>query len=247
MTGASEGGIVTALLVERHPERFAGGLAACGPVGDFRRQIDHIGDFRVLFDYFFPGVLPGSPIAIPAAVLEDWDTVYVPAIEAAVRADLDRARQLVRVAGAPKAPDDAPTLAATAVDVLWYNVFGANDATEKLGGNPYDNTRRRYRGSTDDARLNALVTRVAADRPARAALRAYETAGRPGVPLVTLHTTGDPIIPAWHELRYALKLDAAARARVTFLTPVAYGHCQFTAADMLGALRQMVRRARTAR
>ncbi len=64
MTGASEGGLVAALLVERHPERFAGGLAACGPIGSFRRQIDYIGDFRVLFDYYFPGVIPGSPIEI---------------------------------------------------------------------------------------------------------------------------------------------------------------------------------------
>src|SRR5262249_39894677 len=65
LIGASEGGIVTALAVERFPETFSGGLAACGPVGSFRGQLGHWGDFRVVFDYFFPGVIPGSPVQVP--------------------------------------------------------------------------------------------------------------------------------------------------------------------------------------
>src|SRR5262249_55548636 len=56
ITGVSEGGLITALLAEQSPELFSGGLSTCGPIGDFRRQIDYIGDFRVLFNYFFPGV-----------------------------------------------------------------------------------------------------------------------------------------------------------------------------------------------
>src|SRR5206468_2035915 len=46
LVGPSEGGIVTALAVERHPEIFAGGLAACGPIGNFRKQVTYNGDFR---------------------------------------------------------------------------------------------------------------------------------------------------------------------------------------------------------
>jgi pimeloyl-ACP methyl ester carboxylesterase len=244
MTGASEGGIVTALLIERHPARFAGGVAACGPIGDFRRQVDHIGDFRVVFDYFFPGVIPGSPTVIPKEVIDDWDTVHVPAIEAALAADPARALDLIRVTRAAVATGDAAGAAATAVDVLWYNVFGANDASAKLGGNPFDNQDRRYRGSGDDRRLNRLVARVAADPAARAALAAYETAGAPGAPLVTLHTTGDPIIPIWHERRYARKLERPDRRRVTFMSANRYGHCNFTVAELLDALRTMLRHAR---
>ena len=30
----------------------------CGPVGDFQKQIDYLGDFRVLFDYYFPNIMP---------------------------------------------------------------------------------------------------------------------------------------------------------------------------------------------
>src|SRR6266581_4657618 len=64
LVGPSEGGIVTALAVEKHPDVFAGGLAACGPIGDFRQQINYDGDFRVVFDYFFPGVIPPSPVSV---------------------------------------------------------------------------------------------------------------------------------------------------------------------------------------
>ncbi len=39
IAGVSEGGIITALSVERHPEVFDGGLAACGPIGSWRDQI----------------------------------------------------------------------------------------------------------------------------------------------------------------------------------------------------------------
>jgi pimeloyl-ACP methyl ester carboxylesterase len=46
LVGASEGGLVTTLLVERSPQLFRGGLAACGPIGDFPQQINYIGDFR---------------------------------------------------------------------------------------------------------------------------------------------------------------------------------------------------------
>ena len=39
---------------------FSSALAACAPIGSFRQQVNYLGDFRVLFDYYFPGVLPGS-------------------------------------------------------------------------------------------------------------------------------------------------------------------------------------------
>ncbi len=61
VTGVSEGGLITALAIEQRPDVFDGGLATCGPIGDFSQQINYFGDFRVLFDYFFPGVIPGSP------------------------------------------------------------------------------------------------------------------------------------------------------------------------------------------
>jgi hypothetical protein len=31
---------------------YLGGLAICGPIGDFGQQINYWGDFRALYDYF---------------------------------------------------------------------------------------------------------------------------------------------------------------------------------------------------
>ena len=38
LVGFSEGGLVAALAIERHPELIDGSLAACGPIGDFTRS-----------------------------------------------------------------------------------------------------------------------------------------------------------------------------------------------------------------
>ena len=151
IAGVSEGGLVTTLLIEQSPELFSGGLAACGPIGDFRQHVNYLGDFRVLFDAFFPGRLPPSPVSIPAEVIADWDSVYVPRVSAALAANPRAAAQLIGAALAaidPAAP--GPTTLATTLRVLWYNVFGTNDATLKLGGGPYDNRQRFYFGSSDD-------------------------------------------------------------------------------------------------
>jgi len=242
MTGASEGGLVTVLAIERHPDLFAGGLAACGPIGSFARQVDYIGDVRVLFDYFFPGVLPGSPTVIPTALIDDWDAVYVPAIASALAANPAAARDLIRTSGAAVDAADPTTIEATVVDVLWYNVFGTNDAVARLGGNPYTNRGRFYLGSSNDLRLNLRVRRVSADPVARAGLVAYETSGRLSRPVVALHTGRDPVIPFWHEQRYAAKVEGTGR--FVGIPVDRYGHCQFTVGEMLSAFVRLLRSAR---
>src|SRR5438093_1076710 len=61
-TGGSQGGLGTVMAVEQYPNTFSGGLAGCGPIGDYRRQIDYVADFRVVFDHYFADVIPGWPV-----------------------------------------------------------------------------------------------------------------------------------------------------------------------------------------
>src|SRR5262249_48385014 len=82
LTGVSEGGLITAIFAEQSPSLISGALAACGPIGNFQLQVDYFGDFRVLFDRFFPGVLPPSPIAIPPSLITNWSSTYEPAVTA---------------------------------------------------------------------------------------------------------------------------------------------------------------------
>jgi len=240
LAGASEGGLVTALAVEQAPDVFSGGLATCGPVGDFRRQVDYLGDFRVLFDYFFPGLIPGSAIDPPVVSRQDWDGRYVPSITAALGAQPTRLDALLRVAGAPYDPNEPQTKIETAIGVLWYNLFAARDAQAKLGGNPYDNSRRLYLGSGNDFRLNLLVDRFHADPGALAAIEeGYQASGRLSAPLVTLHTTADPVVPYWHEPLYTLKSLRSGLLH-TNLPVFRYGHCAFRAEEALVALGLLV-------
>jgi pimeloyl-ACP methyl ester carboxylesterase len=235
LAGVSEGGLVTTLLAERSPELFASALAACGPIGSFRKQIEYLGDFRVLFDYFFPGVIPGSPVDIPASVRANWMTVYVPTITAALAANPSRALELMRTARAAYDPAAPATIVNTAINALWYNVFGTNDAALKLGGNPYGNRHTLYFGSSNDLRLNLRVQRITAAPAALAAVQAYETSGDLSIPLVTLHTTLDEVVPFRQELIYLPKVDLAERGRFIPLPVARYGHCNFTTTELLGS------------
>ncbi len=241
LAGVSEGGLVAALLAERSPELFTSALSTCAPIGSFRAQVDYLGDFRVLFDYFFPGVLPGSPIDIPSGVMTDWDRVYVPRIVGALAARPDRALDLVRTAKAAYDPANPVTIANTTVNALWYNVFATNDAAGKLGGNPYGNRSRWYFGSGNDLRLNYLVRRFSPDPAARAALGAYQTTGELAIPMVSIHTIADEIVPVWHELLYLGGVDPVARGKFLPFPVFRYGHCNFTTAEVLGAFAVAVR------
>lgn len=241
IAGASEGGLITTLLAEQSPPLFDGALAACGPVGSFRGQVDYWGDFRVLFDYFFPDLLPGSAVEIPPELLAGWETVYRPLVAETLAANPVKLRQLLTTARAAYDPARPETALNTALNLLWYNVFATNNAVAKLGGNPFDNSRRWYRGSANDRALNLGVERYRADPAALAAIAAgYETSGRPRVPVVLPHTTRDEIVPFNQSLRYWLKAGPLSDTAL----PIAitrYGHCNFTAAEILFSFGLLVR------
>jgi pimeloyl-ACP methyl ester carboxylesterase len=244
LVGISEGGAITALAVERRPDIFDGGLAMCGPYGSFQDQINYFGDFRVIFDQLFPTLLPPSAVDVPATLLDTWESSYYtdtvqPVISAT--AQITAVNQLLAITSAPFDVADPATKIATIKDLLWYNVFATNDATVKLNGQPFDNRSRVYRGSLDDELLNQAVARYAADPAALTALVAYETTGYLARPLITLHTTGDPVVPYWHAIQYQAKVAAAGRSafheQMTFEN---YGHCQFTTPVILNAFNRLV-------
>lgn len=240
VTGVSEGGAIAALLAERSPELFRGAVAACGPIGNFRRQLDYFGDFRVLFDYFFPGVIPGAAIPIPNDVIANWFTVHVPQVLGAIAANPTATLELLRVAHVPVDLSNPATIPQSVVRLLSYNVLGTNDAMARLGGNPFDNRLRWYFGSSNDLRLNLRVQRFSASRTALAALRPYETTGDLRIPLVTLHTTRDEIIPFLHELQYLFKVRPRGRGVFLPIPADRYGHCNFNASDLLTAFGAML-------
>jgi pimeloyl-ACP methyl ester carboxylesterase len=248
LIGFSEGGLISALLAERSPMLFSGVLAACGPIGDFRKQIDYLGDFRVLFDDFYPGQIPASPIDIPPSLLATW-TNPNPAISSALATGPISATQLISVALDPALAQivraDPGRIVSTTQNLLWYNIFSTNDARAQLGGNLYGNAGRVYAGSSDDIRLNASVQRFGADPAALAALANYQTTGRVTNPLIVLHTTGDEVVPFGQATLYMQKVGS--RRNVTLVPVSAYGHCAFSSFDLLNAFNLLVQQATSVR
>ncbi len=246
LIGASEGGLVTTLAVEKQSSLYTGGLALCGPIGNFRSQINYWGDFRVLFDYFFPKYrIPFSPINIDVQnVWPNWNALSQ-AIGAAVAADQSATRQLLRTSGAPIDLLDPASAISTTLGILSYNVFATNEGQVELGGQPFDNWFRLYIGSNNDRLLNQSVQRFKANQSALLEINAnYQTSGRLSKPLVTMHTTGDPIVPYWHETMYNLKVLFSGSLLQHINIPVLrYGHCNFTSTEALVGFAILVLRA----
>ncbi len=259
LVGASEGGLVTAKAIEQNPNQlFDGGVTTCGPVGNFTRQVNYWGDFRVLFDYFFPAFKTalGSPIDISPATRAAWGTLVTPPdvpdpaslqgqIRLALGADPGATSQLMSTSKAPfDSSNQAATIDLTVRGLLDYNIKATNDGHSTLGGQPFDNTPRWYFGSNNDWLLNLKVARFNADRSAVTAMQAYQTNGRIKAPLVAMHTTGDPIVPYWHELLYLLKVWGAGKSSQFFTIPIVrYGHCAFTPTEAIFAFAVMVYKA----
>ncbi len=240
MAGASEGGLITTLLMERSPGLFSGGLALCGPIGNFRKEIEYVGDFRLLFDYSFPGVLPGNGITIPDELIRNWERVYVPRIEAAVTANPLATLQLLSTSKAAFDPQSGQSVLQTIRNLLWYSTFSTNDAAAKLGGNPFGNLFRIYTGSFDDVLLNLSIHRVGIDSATLLTVPRYQTSGQLTVPLVTMHTTGDEIVPFWHQVLYQEKVRPSGRGRLLPIAIQRYGHCNFTGLEAAAAFGLLV-------
>jgi alpha-beta hydrolase superfamily lysophospholipase len=251
MTGGSQGGLITALAIERYPQVFTGGLAACGPIGNYRRQLRYIGDFRTVFDYYFDPVIPGWPVwtqsepdngAIDPAY---WNATNRAAVASAIQTYPARTANVLAVTKAPiDAADPGPTTRLTFDDLLRYTFVGTRDLMQKLGGLAYGNVGRLYSGSSNDAALNAGIQRFTFTASATA-VNKLETTGKLTRPLVTLHTTGDHIVPEWHAPLYRAKTSRSLRSWLLHsrLTVRRYGHCTFTADEVLGAFALLVLKA----
>ena len=272
LVGASEGGLITTLIMEGSSQfmnglsnPFNGAVSACGPNGDFRLQINYFGDFRVLFDYFFHPLFPGSkwnplppysPVNIPPQVTADWlspflggTSSYQTQVAAAISnpANAGKVAELMRTAKAAVDPTNPATALTTALSVLNYNVVGTNDAAQTLGVQPFTNRGVWYYGSSNDLKLNLAtgVERINSDRTAiNAALVPYQTTGKLTRPLVTIHTTLDQEVPAWHQFLYRVKVwNSGSGALYNGIPIPRYGHCNFKPEELVFAFYLMVYKA----
>jgi pimeloyl-ACP methyl ester carboxylesterase len=241
LIGASEGALISTMLLERNPKTYNGGaLSLCGAVGGWAYETQYAGDFANVFNYFFPGVA--------AALATTTDTnAQAAIIGAAFQANPPAAAQLFSVTGAAVDPSDPSSAVTTALSVLFYSSpYVQSDLLTTAGGNPYSNLHTRYRGSLDDKALNAGIARVAAARPAqRYVSRFYTPSGEIKRPIVSLHNALDPVVPFRVEQLFAQRVQEESRASLLTSIPAqrAYGHCNFDPAEILTAFTVLVAQA----
>jgi pimeloyl-ACP methyl ester carboxylesterase len=252
LVGASQGGLIAVLGIERYPELFDAALSACGPIGDMALQARYFGDVRVLWDQLYPGIFtavwrqdPGDPGWMDERDVQGWDGEYEASIIRALQADPERARRLAQLADVDYDPDHPHTLVDGLLAALWYNLIATNDGIAKFGGQPYDNVESVYRGtdSEDADPLNGSVARFRASPEALQSIRKdYTPSGRLARPLVTLHNTLDPVVPYEQAMLYTGR-TAANGALGNLHRPIAIaraGHCTFTPAEIIAAMDLLV-------
>ncbi|MDH4274512.1 MAG: hypothetical protein OEW08_05700 [Gammaproteobacteria bacterium] len=242
--GLSLGASVTTMLVEKQPKRYHGGLSLCGPVAGMPYEVKYLGDFRTVFDYYFPGIFPFGVVDVPATAFLAWNG-YVGMVVSEMSAHPEAVGQLFAVTGGAYDPNYPQTFAQTALAGLFFDIFGMNDIIATAGGNPYGNMHTQYSGSADDVALNAGVARIRSDHAARRYVRKYyEPEGELRRPMVTLHNLQDPAVPYRHEIIYAMKVAKEGSSKWLTQIPVdRYGHCAFTSEEILGAFNTLAQQA----
>ena len=244
--GASMGGLIAIRLIETWPAEFAGVLPACAVAGGSSRNYDYYLNVRVLFDLFYPGILPGTAVDVPPG-LDLIQDVVNPAI-AAMTANPAGALAIASVAQTPVPFANAAELLQSIVTALG-GAAGYPDIVALTQGHSYfDNTTTQYTGAPPAilAFVNANVQRFSGAPDARNTMEQnYTPTGDLRIPALTLSTFRDPVAPGFHRIIYGQEVAAMGNADLLVQRTVAgtgggYGHCTFTPQELSQAFFDLI-------
>ena len=247
LAGHSMGGLITVALAEKYPQQYDGALPMCGVLGGGQKQIDYIANVRTVFDYFYPGVLPGNALDMPA------DLPIAPIIGAAQLALVSNptgAGAMARIAQTPIPFASGPELIQSIITAIAFGARGAEDLLDRTHGHsPFGNNEPNYYTAVAPgllppgllADLNARAMHFDETPDAANYLsKYYDPTGELRVPTVSIHTTRDPVVPFFHESLYAGRTASHGAANMLVQRSVnRYGHCAFTIGETLSAFRAL--------
>jgi pimeloyl-ACP methyl ester carboxylesterase len=233
VTGHSMGGTITLALAETNPEAYDGALQMCGPVGPIQTMFQRrLFDTLVVFDYYFPGMI-GSPVQITDDIAQ--------AVDFALRVQKEATSYPDKLSAFQKWSGFQSDLEVAQV-VAFYAAI-QKELMARAGGNAFDNRNTLYQGLHDDAVVNRGVARYTAEPKAVEYIRKYYTPkGDPKIPILSLHTTYDPLVPAWSANAYGemLRLSGGDANYVQRFVG-RNGHCTFTPQETQNAFRDLVK------
>jgi pimeloyl-ACP methyl ester carboxylesterase len=282
--GHSLGGIITAGLVQLHPDRFSGALPMCGVVaggvGTWNQGLDSSFAFSQLLTGGTLPIVRVKPSLLNTSFFQAEGVIQAAQGTAAGRARIALAAALADIPGwfTPLSPEPAATdyAAQELNQFLWqaktdlpFAYFGRAELEFRAGGNPSWNTGVDYHAqlahSADRDEVKALYAaagldlnadldalnaapRIAADPGAVAYLSKYIifNGDLGGVPVLTMHTTGDGLVENQDEQSYLKAIrnfGDPQLLRQIFVHRA--GHCSFTPAETLTALSTLLHRVNT--
>lgn len=257
LMGHSLGGLVVLALAEKYPDQYDGALPMCGVVGGSTAEVNYVANGRALYDLFFSsGVFGPFPYQLAgnagSPVLEDFSQTS-PAFQgvlanlmAGYAASPYVTAQFAATVPIPVNQQDPQEVIKGALTLIGFHVRFGSDLIDRTHGRlPFDNTNTSYHDLLTpalDPTINAYVARYASSPDAMNYIKNYYTpTGQLKIPVVTLHTTRDPVVPVWHEDLLANAANAAGSGNMLVQTKVdAYGHCTFTNEEMFTAFSKLV-------
>lgn len=248
LVGHSLGGAVCVQLAEQHSSKYDGVLTAAGMIGGSQAEIAYMSNVRILWEFFYPGVLPGDVFEAPPGVDIMGEVVY-PTIGAITNNPTG--------AGAIALIDQTPVpwdfvnpveLVQSYATIMGFWYIYLDDVSDRTGGKGfYDNTEVVYTSSLlpamTAAGINAYVDRFeGSNQAARYLWRYFEPTGKISIPHLSLHNSRDPAVPVFHETLYAAAVaEAGAADLLVQRISDRYGHTEtFAAAEVFGAFTELV-------
>lgn len=237
--GRSMGSLVATKLAETHPAQYDGILAYCSFLGGAQMFADHIVNTRLLFELYYPGVLPGDPFGPPPLAPAAMLALAQAAMQAnpAGMYDIQAAMTAIHMelSAVPGAQYES-TLRNSIVAALSQFFGGYNELVRRGHGLPFDNWDTDY--VIPAVQDNILRYRGHPDALAEF-VRGYQPSGRLRIPMVTMDILYDNVTPLFHKNRYQELVDAAGASdylyRIATL-PEYDRHCPTTGTSGLNAL-----------
>ena len=240
LVGVSLGGLIGELLTEKYPDEYDGSLLVSGILGGTPKQLKYIGDVRVLFDVFYPGILPGDLLHVP-------DGTNIPAVigaaQSAIIANPTGAGAIAMLARVPPEYASGGELVQTILTAIGFQLQGANDIFGRTHDHSFfDNAGYNYTGPLPAATLayvNATVARYSSTPDAENYTDRYGTPdGNLRIPVIALHNSRDPVVPYQHEGWFLPSVLAHGSGdyllQRTLLAP--YGHSVIQPAELTANL-----------
>ena len=243
--GASMGGLIAIKLTEKYPQTYSGTLAACAVSSGLTGQFAYNANTRVLFDFFYPGVLPGNAAYLPPGT--DITTGIVGPALAAITTNPLPAFAMAQIDQTPFQWANPSELVQSILNSLGGNAQSLVELRSLTNDKPFfDNQSTIYSSASLPPALllgiNASVGRFASFPSAVNALtRDYTPSGDLRIPMLMLSNVRDAVVPGFNRASYLAAVTAAGNQNLLVQRTVpTFGHCVFSNADFLTAFNDLV-------